>query len=58
MTLLAPEIAHAALGRALARGGDWAEVYAEERTGFAVSLDDRRVERPRAGARSGRRSGW
>jgi len=46
VSLLAPEIAQAALSRALARGGDWAELYAEERTGFAVSLDDRRVERP------------
>ena len=46
MSLLAPELAQAALGRALARGGDWAELYAEERSGFAVSLDDRRVERP------------
>jgi len=49
MSLLAPELAQAALGRALARGGDWAELYAEERTGFAVSLDDRRVERPQSG---------
>ena len=53
MTLLAPELAHAALGRALARGGDWAEIYAEERTGFAVSLDDRRVERPQSGREVG-----
>jgi TldD protein len=48
MSLLAPEIAQAALGRALARGGDWAELYTEERTGFAVALDDRRIERPQS----------
>ncbi|HYH57970.1 MAG TPA: TldD/PmbA family protein [Thermoleophilaceae bacterium] len=49
MSLLAPELAQAALDRALQRGGDWAELYAEERSGFAVSLDDRRVERPQSG---------
>ncbi len=53
MSLLAPEIAQAALGRALRRGGDWAELYAEERTGFGVSLDDRRVERPQSGREIG-----
>ena len=53
MSLLAPEIAQAALSRALARGGDWAELYAEERSGFAVSLDDRRVERPQSGREVG-----
>ena len=53
MSLLAPQVAEAALGRALARGGDWAEVYAEERTGFAVSLDDSRVERPQTGREVG-----
>jgi len=49
VSLLAPELAQAALDRALQRGGDWAELYAEERSGFAVSLDDRRVERPQSG---------
>jgi TldD protein len=53
VSLLAPEIAQSALSRALARGGDWAELYAEERTGFAVSLDDRRVERPQSGREVG-----
>ena len=53
MSLLPAEIAEAALGRALARGGDWAELYAEERTGFAVSLDDSRVERPQSGREVG-----
>ena len=53
MTMLAPELAQAALDRALARGGDWAELYAEERTGFSVSLDDSRVERPQTGREVG-----
>jgi TldD protein len=53
MTMLAPELAQAALDRALARGGDWAELYAEERTGFSVSLDDSRVERPQSGREVG-----
>ena len=53
MSLLAPDIAQAALTRALQRGGDWAELYAEERTGFAVSLDDHRVERPQSGREVG-----
>lgn len=53
MTLVASELARSVLGRALSRGGDFAELYAEERTGFAVSLDDRRVERPQAGRELG-----
>ena len=53
MSLLAPEIAQAALSRALARGGDWSELYAEERSGFAVSLDDGRVENPQSGREIG-----
>jgi TldD protein len=53
VSLVAPATAEAALGRALARGGDWAELYAEDRRGFAVSLDDRRVERPQAGREAG-----
>ena len=53
MSLLAAEIAEAALTRALARGGDWAELYAEERSGFGVSLDDRKVEHPQSGREIG-----
>ena len=41
------------LERALARGGDFAELYAEERHGFALSLDDGRVERPQGGRERG-----
>ena len=41
------------LERALARGGDMAELYAEARRGFALSLDDGRVERPQGGRELG-----
>jgi TldD protein len=53
MTLVAPELAARVLERALARGGDMAELYAEARRGFAISLDDRRVERPQGGREQG-----
>ena len=52
VTLLDPELAERVLERALARGGDFAELYAEARAGFALSLDDATrgapAERPRA----------
>ena len=35
------------------RGGDLAELYAEARHGFALSLDDGRVERPQGGRERG-----
>ena len=50
VSLLPPELAQAALGRALARGGDWAELYAEERTGFRGG-----ARRPARGAAAERR---
>ena len=53
VTLVAPELAAAVLERALARGGDLAELYAEARHGFALSLDDGRVERPQGGRERG-----
>ena len=53
MSLLAPELAERVIARALAHGGDLGELYAEDRRGFAVTLDDRRVEGPRAGAERG-----
>lgn len=53
MTLVEPGLAAAVLRRALERGGDLAELYAEEREGFALSLDDRRVERPQGGFERG-----
>ncbi len=53
MTLVAPELAGRVLQRALARGGDMAELYAEDRHGFSLSLDDRRVESPQSGRELG-----
>ncbi len=41
------------LAAALARGGDLAEVYVEERTGLGLTLDDGRVERPQTGRELG-----
>ena len=51
--MIAPELADDLLARALARGGDLAELYVEERTGLALTLDDRRVERPQSGREVG-----
>ncbi|HET8823312.1 MAG TPA: TldD/PmbA family protein [Thermoleophilaceae bacterium] len=53
MTLVDPELASRVLERALARGGDMAELYAESRRGFGLSLDDGRVERPQSGRERG-----
>ena len=53
MTLVEPALAERILARALARGGDLAEVYAEDRTSFSLSLDDGRVEHPQAGSERG-----
>ena len=53
MTLLDAELAGRIIERALRRGGDFAELYAEERTVFALSLDDGKVERPQAGRELG-----
>ena len=53
MTLVDPGLAGRVLERALARGGDMAELYAESRRGFALSLDDGRVERPQSGRERG-----
>ena len=53
MTLVDPDLAARVLERALARGGDTAELYAEARRSFAISLDDGRVERPQGGRERG-----
>jgi TldD protein len=53
MTLVAPELAAEVLERALARGGELAELYVEARRGFSLSLDDGRVERPQGGRERG-----
>jgi TldD protein len=53
MTLIGPELAARVLERALANGGDFGEVYAEDRYGFAVGLDDSKLERPQTGSERG-----
>lgn len=41
---LSPELAARVLDRALRRGGDFAEVFAEEKRSLALRLEDRKVE--------------
>ena len=53
MTLIGPELAARVLERALAHGGDLGEVYAEDRYGFAIGLDDSKLERPQTGSERG-----
>jgi TldD protein len=53
VSLVDPALATAVLERALSRGGDFAELYAEARHGFSISLDDGRVERPQDARESG-----
>jgi len=53
VTLVAPDLAERVIARALARGGDLGELYAEDRRGFALTLDDERVERPQLGRERG-----
>ena len=51
--LIPPDAAERILGRTLARGGDFAELYAERRHGLGVTLDDGRVEGASDGAEQG-----
>jgi TldD protein len=53
VTLVDPELAERVLARALARGGDFADLYAEHRSGFSLRLDDGRVERGQEGRERG-----
>ena len=51
--LIDEAVAGRAIERALARGGDFAEVFCEERAGFSISIDESRVERPQSGRERG-----
>ncbi|MBA2505733.1 MAG: TldD/PmbA family protein [Thermoleophilaceae bacterium] len=53
MTLVPPALAEKVLEHALARGGEFAEIYAEDRHGFSVSLDDSKIEGPGGGHERG-----
>jgi TldD protein len=51
--LVREETAQRVLARALARGGEFAELFCEERHGFSLSIDESRVERPQSGSERG-----
>jgi TldD protein len=51
--LIERDLAALVLERALGRGGDFADLYAEDRSGFSLGLDDGRVERPQSGTERG-----
>jgi TldD protein len=51
--LIAPEVAERVLTRALARGGEFAEVFAERSTGMTMAIDESRVESVQSGAEQG-----
>ena len=53
MSLVPPEVAERVIARALRRGGDVGELYAEDRRGLSLSLDDGRVERAQEGREQG-----
>ncbi len=51
--LLDRELAGRVLARALARGGELAEIFCEQRAGFSLQVDESRVERPQCGEELG-----
>jgi len=51
--LLDPGIAERVLGRALAHGGEFAEVFAERRAGLTLAIDESRIESVQSGAEEG-----
>jgi TldD protein len=53
MSLVERELATKVIERALARGGDFAELFCEHSEGFSIGIDERRVERPQSGAERG-----
>jgi TldD protein len=51
--LVERELAERVLARALARGGELAELFCEERSGLSLSIDESRVERAQQGRERG-----
>jgi TldD protein len=51
--LLAPDVAERVLTRALAHGGELAEVFAERRAGLTLAIDESRIESVQTGAEEG-----
>jgi TldD protein len=50
---LSSDLLHATIDRALRRGGDFAEVFVEDRRSLGLSLEERRVERAAGGREAG-----
>jgi TldD protein len=53
VTLVDEGVAQRVLKRSLSRGGDFAELFCEDRRGFTLSIDESRVERPQSGSERG-----
>jgi len=51
--LLDPAVAERVLARALAHGGEFAEVFAERRAGLTMAIDESRIESVQSGAEEG-----
>jgi TldD protein len=51
--VIEPEVAEQALARALANGGEFAEVFAERNGGLTMAIDESRVEAVQSGAAEG-----
>jgi TldD protein len=51
--LIEPEVAERVLSRALAHGGDFAEVFAERTAGLTMAIDESRIEAVQSGAGEG-----
>ena len=51
--LVDADVAQRVLERALAHGGDFAELFCEDRRGFTLSIDESRIERPQSGSERG-----
>ncbi|HSR94510.1 MAG TPA: TldD/PmbA family protein [Solirubrobacterales bacterium] len=51
--LLDPAVAECVLARALAHGGEFAEVFAERRAGLTLAIDESRIESVQSGAEEG-----
>ncbi len=51
--LVDPEVARRVLTRALASGGEFAELFAERRSGMSMAIDESRIESVQSGAEQG-----
>jgi TldD protein len=51
--LIEPEVAERVIARALASGGDFAEVFAERRSGLTMGIDESRIESVQSGSEEG-----